>query len=101
MLPKLSNEERTIYRRMTIVMAASYPVLVLVGAVVHVFDRRILAAEVYLFTRLSLPEQPPLHWWQPLRNDWPELLCGPAILLACVWVMLVIENCIRLRLRRR
>jgi hypothetical protein len=101
MRPKLSNDEWTALRRFTILMAASYPVLVLVGAVALIYNQRIVRALWRLVGGMTLPEQPPTAWWQPLRADWPELLYGPAIVLACVWVMLMIENLIRLRLRRR
>src|SRR6202044_2708805 len=79
MWPKLSDEERTIFRRITIVMAASYPVLVLVAAVAFLSSERILAAAVHLFRGAVLLAQPPLPRWQCLRGDWPQLSYGPAI----------------------
>jgi hypothetical protein len=100
MWPKVSDEERTIFRRITIVMAASYPVFVLVAAVVSIFSERILAAVVHLFTSVVLPAQPPLFWWQRLGADWPQLLYGPTITLVCVWALVVLEVWVRLRIRR-
>jgi hypothetical protein len=100
MWPKLSDEERTIFRRITIVMAASYPVLVLVAAVAFLFSERILAAAVHLFRGAVLLAQPPLPWWQCLRGDWPQLSYGPAITLVCVWALVLLEVWIRLRIRR-
>jgi len=80
MWSKLSAEERTIFRRITIVMAASYPVLVAVAAGVNWTVGHLLPG----FARAS----------------WPELLYGPAITLVCVWAMVVLEVWIRLRFRR-
>jgi hypothetical protein len=101
MRPKSSDDERAFVRRMTIVLAASYPLLVLVAATAHFFKPHILAAEVRLFAGRTLPVQPPAPGWQRLREDWPVLLYGPAITLACVWAMVMMGIWIANRFGRR
>jgi hypothetical protein len=78
---KLSDDERTALRRITIVMVASYPVLVLICAVLNA-------------------DLVPIFVGRPMMS-WAELIYGPAITLVCVWAMLMVEVWIRLRFRKR
>jgi hypothetical protein len=93
-----ANDVRAVWRRITVVMMACYPVLVLVAAVAHFFSPRIIAT--FSPSRFASAQEP-APYWQRLHGDWPELLYGPAITLACVWAMLMVEIWIRPRFRRR
>jgi hypothetical protein len=93
-----ANDVRAVWRRITVVMVACYPVFVLVAAVAHFFSPRIIAA--FSPSRFVSAQEPTPYWQRP-HSDWSELLYGPAITLVCVWAMLMVEIWIRLRFRKR
>jgi hypothetical protein len=80
MKPNLSNDERVALRRITIVMLAAYPVLVVLCAGLNLALVRIFSGHPLL--------------------GWAELFYGPALLVAVVWAILAVEIWIRPRLRR-
>jgi hypothetical protein len=80
MWPKQSNDERVLLRRITIVMAASYPVLVAVCAVINIFLDQVFPGHAQM--------------------SWVELIYGPAIAAASVWTLLMLATWIEFRFRR-
>jgi hypothetical protein len=80
MKAKLSDDERVVWRRITIVMLAAYPVFVALCAALD-------QAFTSIFPGHSL-------------LGWAELFYGPAITLVVVWAAVIVEIWIRLRPRR-